>query len=189
MQHLVVGSHLFPFATGYLAHAPKTLLLLLTFLLECQSFFVSLLSQLNPTHPLSCICYDNLFGDTHRAMAVPVSLRQASPSCQDRSPWSCRVIQSTGRWESKCQRGQTLVLHARRGKLQLPGKTCHHRGNAGEKTGLSRAAWKWEDLTSKQRLRWNRGASTPTLLKASRSCITINGFNHMFKCQMIPPNI
>lgn len=183
-----MGSHLFPFVTGYVAHAPKILLLLLTFLLSVPELlcFTVIPAKPHSSTILYLLCY--LFRDTHRVMVVPDSPRPASHICQDRCPWSC-WIQSTGRWESKCQRGQTLVLNTQRGKLQLPRKTCHHRGNAGEYMGLSRAAWKWEDLTSEKQLHCKRDASTPTLLKASRSCITINGLNHMFKCQTIPPNI
>lgn len=81
------------------------------------------------------------------------------------------------------------ALHAWRGRVQLPQKPCHHLGNTGEKMGLSRATWKLKNLNGEQEPCCNKDASTSTMLKASRSCITINGFNYTLKCQMIPPNI
>lgn len=80
MQQLAVGSHLFPFVTGYLAHTPKTLLLLLTFLLLVPELlcFIVISAKPHSSTILYLLCY--LLGDTCRVMVVLVSSTPAPPA-------------------------------------------------------------------------------------------------------------
>lgn len=120
---------------------------------------------------LRCTWYDR---DAHRATAVSVSPTSVS----------LRVIQNMGTCKNKSPRGQRCALRevaVAQGDPTAPRK-C--RWKDGDK-----ATWKWEDVSSEQQLLWNRVASTPTLLKASKPCVTANVLNHMLKCQTIPLSI
>lgn len=120
---------------------------------------------------LRCTWYDS---DAHRATAAYVSPTSVS----------LRVIQNMGTCKNKSPRGQRCALRevaVAQGDPTAPRK-C--RWKDGDK-----ATWKWEDVSSEQQLLWNRDASTPTLLKASKPCVTANVLNHMLKCQTIPLSI
>lgn len=118
-----------------------------------------------------CTWYDR---DAHRATAVSVSPTSVS----------LRVIQNMGTCKNKSPRGQCCALRevaVAQGDPTAPRK-CRWKDR-------DKATWKWEDVSSEQQLLWNRDASTPILLKASKPCVTANVLNHMLKCQTIPLSI
>lgn len=129
-----MGFHVFPFVTGTLHTLLKPFCCCQHSCCQCQSFFVSLLFQQNPTPPLSCVCCA-IYWEIHEEWWWFLS-----PQRQPHLP------------------GQVSLKMTGNPKYWKVGKQMSERTNPGAAHSEREAASAYEDPSSQRERRWKDGA-------------------------------